>query len=439
MLFTLSDALLLPVAGNNGAGGHRLAAAVRNEGNGAARYRTHNDQRQGDQSQKDTASPAALASCSTKSVAPLDLLGNETTQRSPASCATLIRFELDKGRQKKSQRDSPPAVCRTRLLHGRKSIVSAIDHGEPGWEGSSLPGISKADVLILVSEVDCPFRKQSWESSMIRRSEEWGYECVAVDLNTQHDFCDPEGAVRVVNAEELIPALRRVVAWARRNETPVVSSLDSYRATDLAMDRKRRACVDGSVGHEKLTFTIFPRSQRIELDNTLAIPLDLFSRYQQVIFRKRDADLLSNPKADRFLTQLQVRELIVYGNAIERSVKALVLALLTRHKAVTVITDACGFWDRQRADFALRQMEAKGARMITVDELLMRRLERTRRYRSKTLGNGAANGRNAQATGNGRHASTGVRSPRSCRSNGRLSARTNGTTIPRGNGRSPME
>ena len=163
---------------------------------------------------------------------------------------------------------------------------------------------------------------------MIRRNEEWGYECVAVDLNTQHDFCDAGGAVRVSNAEELIPALRRVVAWARRNGTPVVSSLDSHRAADLTMDRNRRACVDGSPGHEKLTFTIHPRSLRVELDNTLTIPMDLFRDYQQVIFRKREADLLSNPKADRFLTQLPVRELIVYGNAIERSVKAIVLALL---------------------------------------------------------------------------------------------------------------
>lgn len=274
---------------------------------------------------------------------------------------------------------------------------------------------------------------------MIRRSEEWGYECVAVDLNTQRDFCDAGGAVRVVNAEELIPALRRVVAWARRNGTPVVSSVDSYRAADLTTDRHRRACVDGSAGHEKLAFTIFPRSRRIELDNTLAIPSDLFGQYQQVIFRKRDADLLSNPKADRFLTQLPVRELIVYGNAIERSVKAIVLALLARHKTVSVVTDACGFWDQQRADFALRQMVAKGARLITVDELLTRRLERTRRYRSKTLGNGAANGRNGREADNGQHNHNGVHSRQSRGLNGRLSAPTNGTTIPRGNGHSPMK
>ena len=225
------------------------------------------------------------------------------------------------------------------------------------------------------------------------------YECVTVDLNTQRDFCDREGALPVANLGEFIPALRRVIAWAKRNYAPVISSLHSHRPLEFPERDRPVHCVDGSNGQRKIPFTVFPLSTRIEFDNMLSVPLDLFRRYQQVMFRMRADDLLGNPKADRFLTQLPTEEYVIFGNAIECSIKALALGLLARHKKVTVVVDACGYWNKAAADLALRQMEAKGARLITVDELSTRKLSRRRRYRAASApgaspsGNGRGNGR----------------------------------------------
>ena len=224
------------------------------------------------------------------------------------------------------------------------------------------------------------------------------YECVTVDLNTQRDFCEGEGALPVTNLGEFIPALRRVIAWAKRNYAPVISSLHSHRPRELPEPDRPVHCVDGSNGQRKVPFTVFPLSTRVEFDNTLSVPLDLFRRYQQVMFRMRADDLLGNPKADRFLTQLPTEEFVIFGNAIECSIKALALGLLARHKNVTVVIDACGYWSKGAADLALRQMAAKGARLITVDELSARRLSRRRRYRTVAAqrtspnGNGRGNG-----------------------------------------------
>ncbi len=224
------------------------------------------------------------------------------------------------------------------------------------------------------------------------------YECVTVDLNTQRDFCEGEGALPVTNLGEFIPALRRVIAWAKRNYAPVISSLHSHRPREHPEPDRPAHCVDGSSGQRKVPFTVFALSTRIEFDNTLSVPLDLFRRYQQVIFRMRADDLLGNPKADRFLTQLPTDEFVIFGNAIECSIKALALGLLARHKKVTVVVDACGYWSKAAADLALRQMAAKGARLITVDELSARKLCRRRRYRTVTArrtspkGNGRGNG-----------------------------------------------
>ena len=204
---------------------------------------------------------------------------------------------------------------------------------------------------------------------MIAESSSAECPCVLVDLNTQYDFFHAQGAMPVLEAPYLIPAIRTVVAWGRRNRVPVISSVESRRPEEALGSTQQRCCVDGSAGQRKLEFTIFPSSTYVEVDNTLTVPTDLFNQYQQVVFRKRSDDLLTNPKADRFLTQLAINEFILFGAGIERCVKSLALALLARHKTVKIITDACGCWNRSVADLSLRQVVAKGAELLTVDEL----------------------------------------------------------------------
>jgi nicotinamidase-related amidase len=208
------------------------------------------------------------------------------------------------------------------------------------------------------------------------------FDCVAVDLNTQRDFCAGDGAFPVANLTELIPALRRVVAWVKRNQVPTIASIESHREWELSDSGNPIHCVDGSDGQEKLDFTVLANRTYVRSDNTLTLPIDLFMQYQQVVFWKRADDLLTNPKADRMLTQLPVREYILFGVGVETSIKALALALLTRGKRATVVADAGGYWSRGTADLALRQIAAKGARLTTVDELLSRKLDRCVRYSS---------------------------------------------------------
>lgn len=206
------------------------------------------------------------------------------------------------------------------------------------------------------------------------------HECVVVDLNTQRDFCHPAGSHPVANVHDLIPALRHVVAWTKRNGAPVVSSLESHRETDFTDGRPAVDCVDGTIGQRKIDFTVFRPCTYIEVDNMLCCPVDLFNQYQQVIFCKRTGDLLCNPKADRFFNLVSTGEFILYGVATEESVKALALGLLARDKPVSIVADACGYWSKPTAELALRQLSAKGVRLLTVAELLQRKLRPRIRY-----------------------------------------------------------
>jgi nicotinamidase-related amidase len=216
---------------------------------------------------------------------------------------------------------------------------------------------------------------------MIANHNGWTYECVLVDLNTQRDFCDSNGARPVHNCQELMPTLRRMIAWTKRNQVPLISSLQSCRYGELSTSDRYSCCVDGSLGQQKIAFTVMPCRVQVEVDNTLTVSTELFDKCQQVIFRKRTEDLLANPKADRFLTNVPAQQFVVFGNSLEIDVKALTLGLLARYKSVAVVHDACGYWDAGRADLALRQMEAKGATVVTVEGLLERKLSRLYRYR----------------------------------------------------------
>ncbi len=209
--------------------------------------------------------------------------------------------------------------------------------------------------------------------------------CVLIDLNTQHDFFDAGGACPVLDVPGVYRCLRRVVAWVKRNQVPVISTLDLHRGVELDHRTVPVRCVEGTRGQTKLDFTLLPNRVFIAGDNMLSVPIDLFGRHQQVIFPQRSRDIFANPKADRFITQLNAAEFIVAGAVAEHEVKAVVLGLLARNKRATIVSDVCGAWNHSEMDLSLRQMAAKGAVVITAEELLRRKLPRCWRYTSSTV------------------------------------------------------
>jgi len=196
------------------------------------------------------------------------------------------------------------------------------------------------------------------------------WECVVLDLNTQRDFCDPKGARPVRNVCQLTGTLPRLVEWTTRQRVPIISSMDSHRRNEIHRGISQEHCIDGTPGQLKLSYTVLATAVAVEGDNTLSVPLDLFGMHQQVIFRKRTPDLFGNPKADRFLTQLAVNEFVVCGVGLEYSVRTMALGLLGRGRKVTVVYDACGYWTAPDADLALRQLRAKGADIVSIDQLV---------------------------------------------------------------------
>ncbi len=203
-------------------------------------------------------------------------------------------------------------------------------------------------------------------SSTTRRS---SFDRILIDLNTQCDLLLPRGALPVTNRAAILPNIRRLMNWGRVERVPIISSLESHRPGESSRGLPSY-CVDRTSGQRKIPFTLMPRRVVFAGDNTIDLPIDVFRRFQQVIFTKRCRDFLSNPKADRLMQAVAVNHLVIFGTVAEHCVKAAALGLLARQHRVAVVTDACGFWSATDADLAMRQIEAKGAILVTTEELI---------------------------------------------------------------------
>ncbi|HSW47254.1 MAG TPA: isochorismatase family protein [Phycisphaerae bacterium] len=191
---------------------------------------------------------------------------------------------------------------------------------------------------------------------------------VLIDICTQNDYLEPGAILQVANRESAIGNLHRMFAWARTQKIPVVSCVESHRPAE-PLNGCPMHCIDDTFGQRKPAYTMMDSHIMVEADNSLSLPPGLTLRYQQLLFRKRSRDILGNPKADRFLTQLHAEEFILFGVGLELAIRGLALGLLSRHKTVTVVSDACGVWSPADAELVLRQLSAKGIKLVTTEAL----------------------------------------------------------------------
>jgi nicotinamidase-related amidase len=213
---------------------------------------------------------------------------------------------------------------------------------------------------------------------------------VFVDLCTQRDYLVPEGARPSTNAGQLVPTLKHLMAYARWAGIPTISCVD-VRRPDEVRGVANPDCVLGTPGQEKIRFSLLPQRVIVESDNRLCVPLDLLTQYQQAILSKRHRDPFTNPKLDRLLTEMPMRRFVIFGVSLETSIRLLVLGLLLRKRRVTLVFDACGYWNFTEADMTLRQLAAKGCEIVSTEALIQaalatRKVRRNgRRHRGRSV------------------------------------------------------
>jgi len=191
---------------------------------------------------------------------------------------------------------------------------------------------------------------------------------VLIDINTQRDFLLAGGNACIRNHRRVLSHIRRMMAWARINNVPVISIAAVYPDTNSEITKGY--CVDGTEGQKKIGYTLLDNRISFPADGSTDFPRDILRRYRQIILHKRSIDPFQEPRIDRLLSEVRANEFVLLGATAEGAVMATALGLLQREKKVTVVVDAVGSHNTKEGRLAIRKMEAKGARLIETKKLV---------------------------------------------------------------------
>jgi len=153
------------------------------------------------------------------------------------------------------------------------------------------------------------------------------------------------------------------MAFARARKIPVISISEVHPQNNSGY------CLDGTEGAQKIHYTLLGNRASFAADNNTDLPIDLLRRYRQIILHKRCVDPFDEPRIDRLLSEIRANEFVLIGACAEGAIEATALGLLQRGKKVSVVVDAIGAQDKQKAKHALRKIAAKGARLIETKKL----------------------------------------------------------------------
>lgn len=181
-----------------------------------------------------------------------------------------------------------------------------------------------------------------------------------IDVDAQQDLFMASGKACIRNHRRVLANIRRVVAWARLERIHQISPTLIHPGHS----GNGHICEADTEGVKKLTYTIRTRHFDFGDDANTDLPRQLLSDYDQVILYHHTQDPLEQPRIDRLITEAKATEFIIIGGLMEDAVRHVALGLLVRRKMVTLITDAIGYHDRKAAENALRQLHAKGAKLI---------------------------------------------------------------------------
>jgi nicotinamidase-related amidase len=198
---------------------------------------------------------------------------------------------------------------------------------------------------------------------LLKKRRRW----ILVDINTQKDFFLAKGNVCIRNHRKVLTNIRRMMAWAKRNDVRVISTCEVYPNHNGV--NEAGYCVDGTEGQKKIRYTLLNNRISFPADGSTDFPADILRQYRQVVLHKRCVDPFNEPRIERLLSEVRADNFVLIGASAEGAVKAMALGLLQRGKKVSVVVDAVGLINKREAKLAFRKMKAKGAKLIETKKL----------------------------------------------------------------------
>jgi nicotinamidase/pyrazinamidase len=190
------------------------------------------------------------------------------------------------------------------------------------------------------------------------------------DVDTQIDFVHADGRLAVPGAEEVVPAMRRLVEAARAAGIPHVASADDHELTDAEISDDPDFettypphCLRGTRGARKIA----------ETDQDDPVPIGLgplperYLRGREFLLLKKHFDVFTNPNTERLLERLDPDEVVVFGVATDVCDDAAIRGLLERGRRVRFVEDAARGLDEERVSRCTAAWREAGVEFTTAE------------------------------------------------------------------------
>ncbi|HMI58856.1 MAG TPA: isochorismatase family protein [Gemmatimonadaceae bacterium] len=156
------------------------------------------------------------------------------------------------------------------------------------------------------------------------------HEVIYWDVDTQHDFMDPDGKLYVKDAELIKPKLAQLTRYAHEHGIQIVASSDDHEleheeisATPDFKETFPPHCMRGTKGAEKIAETTLVSPLVIEpveiAHETLVRQLS--AHKGDVLIRKHRFDVFSNPNTRSVIEAWDPTVIVIYGVTLDYCVK----------------------------------------------------------------------------------------------------------------------
>jgi nicotinamidase/pyrazinamidase len=190
------------------------------------------------------------------------------------------------------------------------------------------------------------------------------------DVDTQFDFMLPDGKLYVPDAEETVPAMKRLVDAARAAGIVHVASADDHELTDAEISTEPDFvttypphCLRGTRGARKIPET----DQEDPVPLALEPVADRYLEGREFLLLKKNFDVFTNPHTERLLERLDPGEIVVFGVATDVCDDAAIRGFLARGLKVRFVEDAARGLDDDRVAISTASWREQGVEFTNAE------------------------------------------------------------------------
>ena len=201
------------------------------------------------------------------------------------------------------------------------------------------------------------------------------------DVDTQYDFMHADGKLYVPDAEQIIPNLKALTAYAHANGIRILASADDHvpghRELSSQPDFRQtfpEHCMRGTRGQAKIAETRLREPMIVEpgREEPAALAERVRAHSGDILFNKHWFDVFTNENVETVLGTLAPGAVVLYGVALDVCNRYAIEGLVNRHPEIRLfaVDDAMKPIDRDAAQHLLKAWAEEGVRIVQTTDIV---------------------------------------------------------------------